>query len=275
MPDWKDLVRFLDRVPMLFKERSTPSALFSPEGCLHVANLAFLDLLGVRDVGHLQERAVAQEIGISALLQSMSFVTASNGLSQSEIIDGELYPLGLTQRGFINVLVSFKPATLDGFLVGVFLELSAITEMVELTREVQKLSGSEQNLRTLFDSIPEPVTLVDLNGLYARVNPATEGLFGYAMDDLVGEHMSKVFPNYRNPLDKILQQISQSLNVRYQATAVRKNGVHIRVSALVVPQIVNFSVVGMYEFPRLVSMRAKGDSGDSDDDYPSPRRHEA
>src|ERR1035438_9704868 len=164
MPDWEDLVRFLDRVPMLFKERSTPCALFSSEGCLHAANLAFLELLGVRDVGHLQESAVVQEVGISVLLQSMSFVTASNGVSQSEIIDGNLYPLGLAQRDFINVSVSFKPATLDGSLVGVFLELSGITEMVGLTREVQKLSGSEQSLRTLFDSIPEPVTLIDLNG---------------------------------------------------------------------------------------------------------------
>jgi len=74
-----------------------------------------------------------------------------------------------------------------------------ITDITEKFKLEQKLKESEQRYRNLFESMPFSIALLDQKGRVIYSNPATEKLFGYSMEDLLGEefrNLSIIHPQY-------------------------------------------------------------------------------
>ena len=74
-----------------------------------------------------------------------------------------------------------------------------ITDITEKFKLEQKLKESEQRYRNLFESMPFSIALLDQKGRVIYSNPATEKLFGYSMEDLLGvefRNLSIIHPQY-------------------------------------------------------------------------------
>ncbi|MFX1376674.1 MAG: PAS domain S-box protein [Promethearchaeota archaeon] len=67
--------------------------------------------------------------------------------------------------------------------------ISDITEKFELE---QKVKESESRYRSLFESVPFSIALIDQKGLITYCNPAVEKLLGYRIQELIGKEFRKL-----------------------------------------------------------------------------------
>lgn len=66
---------------------------------------------------------------------------------------------------------------------------------------------SEPRLRAILDATVDAIVTIDQRGVIESVNPATEGLFGYTAEEMLGSNVSMLMPNpYRERHDGYLQR---------------------------------------------------------------------
>ncbi|MEM6512004.1 MAG: PAS domain S-box protein [Pseudomonadota bacterium] len=61
-------------------------------------------------------------------------------------------------------------------------------------REIDVLSGSEAYFRTLLETAPDAMIIVDPQGVITVVNSQTESMFGYTREQLLGQSIEKLLP---------------------------------------------------------------------------------
>ncbi|MEM1173397.1 MAG: PAS domain S-box protein [Pseudomonadota bacterium] len=61
-------------------------------------------------------------------------------------------------------------------------------------REIDVVSGSEAYFRTLLETAPDAMIIVDANGAITVVNSQTESMFGYTREQLLGQSIEKLLP---------------------------------------------------------------------------------
>ncbi len=61
-------------------------------------------------------------------------------------------------------------------------------------REIDIVSGSEAYFRTLLETAPDAMIIVDSQGAMTVVNSQTESMFGYTREELLGQHIEKLLP---------------------------------------------------------------------------------
>jgi two-component system sensor kinase FixL len=93
-------------------------------------------------------------------------------------------------------------------------ELRQANDQLELNREgleaevesrTLDLKQAERHLRTIIDTIPDPIITIDEGGTIRSFSPAAEGLFGFAAGETVGQNVSMLMPPpYRDEHDGYL-----------------------------------------------------------------------
>ena len=101
-------------------------------------------------------------------------------------------------------------------------------------REAKKaVIESETRYRLLWETCPDAVILMDTKGQIHFANPAVKGVFGYALDEIVGQHLGMLFPeNLRSApmagFDRFLNAGTTKVNLRsVETTGLRKDGTQI------------------------------------------------
>lgn len=95
---------------------------------------------------------------------------------------------------------------------------------------VESLRGSEEQYRSIFESVTDGLTIFDEDGYILEVNPAACRIYGYARDELVGMHLSGiVHPDYYHGLRNFRRGIERDGIFRAQALNIRKDGTTIEV----------------------------------------------
>src|SRR5690349_22845754 len=111
--------------------------------------------------------------------------------------------------------------------------------------ELDSLRESEERYRELFENSTDALYVHDLSGTYTSVNRATERLFGYAREDLIGKHFTAYLkPNH--PHEK---------SGTYEAEIVTREGRHIPVEITSRLIFTNGVAVGMQGCVRDISER--------------------
>ncbi len=64
----------------------------------------------------------------------------------------------------------------------------------ELETLIEVKSQHETRLRAVFDTVPDGIIAIDTRGVIERVNPATEQLFGFSAEEMLGENVSMLMP---------------------------------------------------------------------------------
>ncbi|MCL7487501.1 MAG: PAS domain S-box protein [Desulfobulbaceae bacterium] len=79
--------------------------------------------------------------------------------------------------------------------------------ITEQKKAKDAILNSEARLRSIMDGVTDSLITVDENGVIESCNPATEKIFGYPVDELVGENVQLLLPQvYHRRLDKFFQQ---------------------------------------------------------------------
>jgi PAS domain S-box-containing protein len=97
--------------------------------------------------------------------------------------------------------------------------------------DLNSLRESEERYRELFENSSDALYVHDMTGTYTSVNRATETLFGYAREDLIGRHFSTLLDSdYENHVSETLCRKLEAANeTTYEAEIVTKEGRHIPV----------------------------------------------
>ena len=108
--------------------------------------------------------------------------------------------------------------------------LSLQEAMASAARRAEEIDRSERTLRAVVDNAMDGIVTVDDQGIVKTFNPASEHMFGYAENDIVGHHVSLLLPNVSDGLrGPQFQQLDPAGRLRAaiaarQMTAVSKTG---------------------------------------------------
>ncbi|TWU38316.1 PAS domain S-box protein [Novipirellula artificiosorum] len=102
-----------------------------------------------------------------------------------------------------------------------------VTERNRLERQLQE---SEKRMRAILETAPDAIVTINHQGIIDSINPATEKMFGYRDDEIVGQNVSMLMlPPLRDEHDGYLQRFLETrerrmIGNRREVTAVRKDG---------------------------------------------------
>ncbi len=245
----RELVAALERYPSLFSLSYDAVALYDRGGTIVAGNEAARALVG----GKLRGSHFARHMWSSELERAEEHFEAA--LSGKAV---EFETVFTHREGeAINVIARVIPALVDGRIVGVFGIARDITlqRRAEASRDV-----SRQEFRSLFEQHPDPISMVDTNGRYEKLNAAAERILGYRSAELAGRKVGEIFPPgaERDELDRyVLDLIRAVTSSRYERTLVSKGGARISVEGTAVPIVFKKKVTGMFLMSRDVSDRKR------------------
>ena len=102
--------------------------------------------------------------------------------------------------------------------------------VIEREHAAQALRASEEHHRAVLNSIPEAIVSIDRQGAIVDANPATERLFGYSEQELIGSNYRLLLSSQEGQIQaaqtsELASTPSPSVaGVRHQAWAWRKDG---------------------------------------------------
>ena len=168
--------RLRELLPLLSRRMETLAHLISVR-----TNSALPDAERIRELGQTKQDADAIEM-LCRQIQNQEFQL-----------------LGDRQRSLRTRLVE----AFIGILGSLFLALVALVTLSRQVRgTIRDLSESERWRReyetmaaSLFEAAPESILVVDRKGLISRINPETERLFGYTVNELSGKSIEILVPN--------------------------------------------------------------------------------
>jgi two-component system, cell cycle sensor histidine kinase and response regulator CckA len=76
----------------------------------------------------------------------------------------------------------------------------------------EAIAKSEERYRSLFDSSPEPITIVGLDGKVIEVNQATERIIGYKREEIIGKRFTELNTISPDDISKYLELFSALVN---------------------------------------------------------------
>lgn len=91
-------------------------------------------------------------------------------------------------------------------------------DITERKKAEQELRASEARVRSIVESMPVGLLILDKQGYVEIVNPHGEDMLGYRFEQLVGEHVSLLFPKHpeldsrkftENPFDKLVGRVRE------------------------------------------------------------------
>ncbi|MCB6182195.1 PAS domain S-box protein [Leeia sp. TBRC 13508] len=119
------------------------------------------------------------------------------------------------------------------------------------------LKESEERYRSLVDSSDDAIISKSLQSLITSWNPAAERLFGYAAEEVIGKHITCLFPPDKVDEEKdIMARLVSGERVRhYETERIHKNGTKLYLSVTVSPIFnANGAVVGACKIARDISL---------------------
>jgi PAS domain S-box-containing protein len=108
--------------------------------------------------------------------------------------------------------------------------LSAARDITEFKKAEQTLAQSERNFRSLFESAPDFIQLVDPQGVVLTANPAACMRLGFSMDEVSGRPLAEFLsPESRRRFAEQLPQLLDSGELRAEYDLVARTGAIIPV----------------------------------------------
>jgi len=105
--------------------------------------------------------------------------------------------------------------------VGVFVELSRNTQL--LRRQAEVLSKAEQKFRSLLEAAPDAMIISAEDGRISLVNSQVEVIFGFRREDLIGENVRLLVPDWTSRA-VVASGFGSALEGHMEFWARRKNG---------------------------------------------------
>ncbi len=126
-------------------------------------------------------------------------------------------------------------------------------------REVQRgIAESEQRFRSLFEHNTDAVYAFDLTGRFTSVNPATEALTGYRIDELTSMSFSRLIaPEHLERSREHFRRAVAGESQDYQTVAIASDGRRIDLEVTNTPIVVDAEIVGVFGVAKDVTERRR------------------
>jgi diguanylate cyclase (GGDEF)-like protein/PAS domain S-box-containing protein len=112
----------------------------------------------------------------------------------------------------------------------------------------------------LFAQNPDGVYSLDRKGKFVAVNPAMEGLTGYASEELIGKNSARLIaPEDRRRAAGYFCEALRGEPRNYEMTAIRKDGRRIELGMTQVPILIGGEVVGVYGIAKDITERKQAE----------------
>jgi len=101
---------------------------------------------------------------------------------------------------------------------------------VGIVRDISEPKESELRLRSIIDTVPDGIVVIDEQGIVQSFSPAAERLFGYTSREIVGENVKMLMPSpYREAHDDYLERYCDTgerhiIGIGRVVVGLRKNG---------------------------------------------------
>ncbi len=158
---------------------------FDRQGHFLSATRGYLELIGADSVQVVKDQHIADYIGVEnwKRIESRIGLMADGAATQ--------FDAKLSLRGVDRVLLgSYRPKLgNDGKVVAV---VAVILDITERSKMEQALRQSEQNMRSLLDSISEAVVATDGKNRIVQINPEACRLTGWSEADALGRAIDEV-----------------------------------------------------------------------------------
>ncbi|MFX1392065.1 MAG: PAS domain S-box protein [Promethearchaeota archaeon] len=106
--------------------------------------------------------------------------------------------------------------------------LTYVLDVTDKNQAEQKVKESEERYRNIFEKSPNAIVILDFTGKIIECNLATETIFGYSKDELIGQNYLEL-PFYSENMIKVLkerfQEIKKEVDLKPQELEItRKDG---------------------------------------------------
>jgi PAS domain S-box-containing protein len=104
------------------------------------------------------------------------------------------------------------------------------TEVAERQSAERRSNEQSARINSIVNSVVDAIITIDSNGLIESANSASERMFGYQRDELIGRNVKMLMPEpYRSEHDQYLRNYAQSgvpkiIGIGREVTGVRKDG---------------------------------------------------
>ncbi|WP_317587798.1 PAS domain S-box protein [Vibrio sp. EA2] len=124
-------------------------------------------------------------------------ITAAYHLGQASRVSDEV----LWKKGETCFFVEYSatPVFIDGDLCGAVIVFNDISQRKE---SLKTLESREKQFRTLLESSPDPLIIVNEQGRIILVNHQVEAVFGYLRNESIGKHVELLLPQKGSDNDK-------------------------------------------------------------------------
>jgi PAS domain S-box-containing protein len=138
---------------------------------------AFFRFLQTQNAKHLEQK-------IESCLSNMEITERLLLQKRSSEVDGDIF------RSYLLIFGGSFLVSLFCFVTAFFIN----KQMRQRNQAVQLLESSEERFRSLAEAATDAFITVDEKGKIVGVNPASEILFGYSPQELVGKPLTATFP---------------------------------------------------------------------------------
>jgi protein-histidine pros-kinase len=138
---------------------------------------------------------------------------------QQRLLPAQEWPIIITlERGEPSgqLMVTLRPDRERRVLVMIAMPLPrpggspwTVVSLMDVTRERRAelaLASSERRFRQLVEQAPDPVFVVDNNGIIRECNQRTADVFGYAASELTGQHIEMLVPEGARGVHRIVRE---------------------------------------------------------------------
>lgn len=181
--------------------------------CFHTGVRTPAVLLSEADpLASLAQRAMDGQLGVATNVGAQRRLTVGYApiapfdlVALLSVESAEIYrPLGRQFQWVLALVVAIAGA--GYFLVRAWVRPLAVSldqrvqmRTAELAGSNARLALSEQRFRTVFEAAPVAMVVADANGQISLMNAATEKLFGYSRDELLGQPIEILLPHRLRP----------------------------------------------------------------------------
>jgi PAS domain S-box-containing protein len=94
---------------------------------------------------------------------------------------------------------------------------------LDLLTAAKLAKESETKFRSLFEGVPDAILLVDSDGLIQNVNNKTQDIFGYDKQELIGQKVKHLMPNYKKILKNFDDEQQAKANSTFETICYNTN----------------------------------------------------